>query len=143
MRVLYCAALCRAFLVVWCVFLVTPTCCSLCLRLSSLRLSTLAACSYWSAMRFCPTKHAGDPSHCDRWMTYFHSILKKPLPEASEGAEPRGQPTAVADRNEWPVCAELPAARTPRATLAPMRPVRLSCLSIRIVIGTCMCGAPP
>lgn len=36
------------------------------------------------------------------WFDVFRAVLLKPLPEASTGLEPKGQPTDIHERNQWP-----------------------------------------
>jgi len=43
-----------------------------------------------------------DPNAMQPWFDILRSVLSKPLPEASTGLEPRGQPTSVEERNAWP-----------------------------------------
>lgn len=57
---------------------------------------------YWSAMQLSLDGDRANPRDVNGWMQLFEVVLKKPLPEGSSGAEPKGQPTAVEDRNEWP-----------------------------------------
>jgi len=57
---------------------------------------------YWSAMQLSLDGTRADPKDAHLWMQLFHAALKKPLPEASTGLEPKGQPTDVEARNEWP-----------------------------------------
>lgn len=42
------------------------------------------------------------PEQLQPWFDLLTAALKKPLPEASTGLEPRGQPTDVDGRNAWP-----------------------------------------
>lgn len=42
------------------------------------------------------------PERLQPWFEVLAKALKKPLPEASTGLEPRGQPTDVDARNAWP-----------------------------------------
>lgn len=42
------------------------------------------------------------PESMQPWFDVLQIALKKPLPEASTGQEPRGQPTTVEERNAWP-----------------------------------------
>ena len=43
-----------------------------------------------------------NPDALQPWFDILCISLKKPLPEASTGLEPRGQPTLVDERNAWP-----------------------------------------
>jgi importin-7 len=42
------------------------------------------------------------PEQLQPWFDLLTTALKKPLPEASTGLEPRGQPTDIEGRNAWP-----------------------------------------
>jgi len=42
------------------------------------------------------------PESMQPWFDVLQVALKKPLPEASSGQEPRNQPTTVEERNAWP-----------------------------------------
>jgi hypothetical protein len=57
---------------------------------------------YWSGVQFIVPTTLQDPACLAAWMECFHALLMKKLPEASEGVEPLGQPTEIADRMEWP-----------------------------------------
>jgi hypothetical protein len=57
---------------------------------------------YWSGVQFIVPTTLQDPACLGAWMECFHTLLMKRLPEASEGAEPTGQPTEIAERQEWP-----------------------------------------
>jgi hypothetical protein len=48
---------------------------------------------------------AVDPAmlaHLGKWLELIGLVIAKPLPEASEGLEPAGQPTTEEERNQWP-----------------------------------------
>jgi hypothetical protein len=67
---------------------------------------------FWSSTQFylpgTPTDSSGKPSgfatpeQLQPWFDILTAALKKPLPEASTGLEPRGQPVDVDARNAWP-----------------------------------------
>ncbi len=55
---------------------------------------------FWSCTQYAlPTVSNVDVNF---WFQVLSYILNKPLPEASSGGEPLGQPTSVADREGWP-----------------------------------------
>ena len=43
-----------------------------------------------------------NPQSMQPWLDILQRALVKPLPEASEGIEPQGQPTSIEERNAWP-----------------------------------------
>jgi hypothetical protein len=57
---------------------------------------------YWSSMQFLLPPVMQDPVQFMAWMNVFDTLMKKPLPEASEGTAPLGQPTELDERQEWP-----------------------------------------
>eukprot|EP00501_MAST-03F_sp_TOSAG23-6_P001246 GSMAST32.ASY1.ANO1.1292.1 assembled CDS len=57
--------------------------------------------TYWSAMQYCVNKFVSNTTLLQSWMGMFNTMLAKPLPEASEGLQPAGQPTALEERREW------------------------------------------
>jgi importin-7 len=67
---------------------------------------------FWSSTQFylpCTTPDAVDnnqfsskPEQLQPWFDILTRALRKPLPEASTGLEPVGQPTSVEARNAWP-----------------------------------------
>ena len=60
---------------------------------------------FWSSTQFyLPTDGtaAARPEDLQPWFDILTRALQKPLPEASTGLEPRGQPTEVEARNAWP-----------------------------------------
>ena len=57
---------------------------------------------YWSAMQLSLDGERANPNDCQMWMQLFHAVLKKPLPEASTGLEPKGQPLDFEERLQWP-----------------------------------------
>jgi len=57
----------------------------------------------WNATQFAlPKCYREDPALTDPWMEACLALLQKPLPEASEGLEPAGQPTDEEERMAWP-----------------------------------------
>jgi hypothetical protein len=55
---------------------------------------------FWSCTNYAlPTVQGVDVT---LWFGYITEIMNKPLPEASEGVEPFGQPTDVDERKAWP-----------------------------------------
>ena len=65
---------------------------------------------FWSSTQFYlpggdgknPSPAVSNPESLEPWFEILCATLKKPLPEASTGLEPRGQPTGVEERNAWP-----------------------------------------
>jgi hypothetical protein len=65
---------------------------------------------FWSSTQFylpggdgkTPSPALANPEALQPWFDIMCAALKKPLPEASTGLEPRGQPTSVEERNAWP-----------------------------------------
>lgn len=58
--------------------------------------------TYWSCVKTNLPPALAAPENVVAWMNLFRVIIAKPLPEASEGAEPAGQPTDEEERNQWP-----------------------------------------
>ena len=58
---------------------------------------------FWSSSQFViPTAFLAQPILMGQWLQALNMLLAKRLPEASEGAEPAGQPIEVEERNAWP-----------------------------------------
>ena len=65
---------------------------------------------FWSSTQFYlpggdgkePSPALANPESMQPWLDILQLTLVKPLPEASEGLEPRNQPTSVEERNAWP-----------------------------------------
>jgi hypothetical protein len=65
---------------------------------------------FWSSTQFYlpggegkdPSPALSNPASMQPWLDILQRTLVKPLPEASEGLEPRGQPTSIEERNAWP-----------------------------------------
>ena len=65
---------------------------------------------FWSSTQFYLPGSDGEnggpglssPESMQPWFEVLQAALKKPLPEASTGQEPRDQPTGVEERNAWP-----------------------------------------
>jgi len=58
---------------------------------------------FWSSCQFhLPLSVDESVVGLPNWLEMFCELLKKPLPEASEGLEPAGQPIEVAERLKWP-----------------------------------------
>lgn len=55
---------------------------------------------FWSTTVYALPEVSG--VNVNLWFNSLAYILQKPLPEASEGIEPVGQPTSVSDRKQWP-----------------------------------------
>lgn len=49
-----------------------------------------------------PSPALANPNAMEPWFEILRAVLTKPLPEASTGLEPRGQPTTKEERNAWP-----------------------------------------
>jgi len=49
-----------------------------------------------------PSPALANPETMQPWFDILRAALVKPLPEASEGLEPRNQPTSKEERNAWP-----------------------------------------
>lgn len=58
--------------------------------------------TYWSCVKTNLPPHIAQTENVVAWMNLFRAIIAKPLPEASEGAEPFGQPTDEEERGKWP-----------------------------------------
>ncbi|OQR88296.1 hypothetical protein ACHHYP_06979 [Achlya hypogyna] len=57
---------------------------------------------YWSCMQVSLPHMLATTAEVTAWMELFGALLTKRLPEASEGAEPLGQPTEPEERVKWP-----------------------------------------
>lgn len=65
---------------------------------------------FWSSTQFYlpggddknPSPALANPNALQPWFDILCATLSKPLPEASTGQEPRGQPTSLEERNAWP-----------------------------------------
>jgi len=65
---------------------------------------------FWSSTQFYlpggdgvnPSPALSNPQSMQPWFDILCMTLSKPLPEASTGLEPAGQPTAIEERNAWP-----------------------------------------
>ena len=65
---------------------------------------------FWSSTQFYlpggdsknPSPAVSNPESLQPWFDILCAALSRPLPEASTGLEPRGQPTSVEERNAWP-----------------------------------------
>jgi hypothetical protein len=57
---------------------------------------------FWAATQMTLGKWAQDEAVILPWMEALNTLFVKPLPEASEGLEPAGQPEDVTDRLAWP-----------------------------------------
>ena len=49
-----------------------------------------------------PSPALANPDAMAPWFEVLKAVLTKPLPEASTGLEPKGQPTSKEERNAWP-----------------------------------------
>ncbi len=49
-----------------------------------------------------PSPVLADPGALALWFKVLKAVLTKPLPEASTGLKPTGQPTTKEERNAWP-----------------------------------------
>jgi len=49
-----------------------------------------------------PSPALANPDAMEPWFEVLKKVLTKPLPEASTGLEPKGQPTSKDERNAWP-----------------------------------------
>ncbi|KAL9179851.1 hypothetical protein ACHAXT_007821 [Thalassiosira profunda] len=49
-----------------------------------------------------PSPALANPDAMGPWFEVLKAVLTKPLPEASTGLEPKGQPTTKEERNAWP-----------------------------------------
>ena len=58
--------------------------------------------AYWSAISYNLEGFLAQPDVVLLWVDMVHTLLGKPLPEASEGGEPAGQPTDPHERYSWP-----------------------------------------
>lgn len=58
--------------------------------------------TYWSCVKTNLPPHIAQTDQVVAWMNIFRMVIAKPLPEASEGGEPAGQPTDEEERNTWP-----------------------------------------
>ncbi|KAF1323075.1 Ran binding protein 7, partial [Globisporangium splendens] len=58
--------------------------------------------TYWSCVKTNLPPHIAQTENVIAWMNLFRVIIAKPLPEASEGVEPLGQPTDEEERGKWP-----------------------------------------
>jgi len=58
--------------------------------------------AYWSAVSYNLEGYLAQTDVVLQWVDMVHSLLGKPLPEASEGKEPVGQPTDPHERYSWP-----------------------------------------
>eukprot|EP00937_MAST-01D_sp_MAST-1D-sp2_P003692 g3692.t1 len=64
---------------------------------------TLIGKVFWHVTQFSlPDCMAAQPSAMLPWFEAFAAIMRKPLPEASEGGEPAGQPVDPEEREKWP-----------------------------------------
>jgi hypothetical protein len=57
---------------------------------------------YWASTQFLFGAWAREEATLMAWMEAINFVLVKPLPEASEGLEPAGQPTDIDERYRWP-----------------------------------------
>ena len=59
---------------------------------------------FWSSTQFyLPVGGPlSSPEAIQPWFDIIQAVVSKPLPEASTGLEPLGQPTDIAERNAWP-----------------------------------------
>mmetsp|Transcript_12865 Transcript_12865/g.30078 ORF Transcript_12865/g.30078 Transcript_12865/m.30078 type:complete len:1070 (+) Transcript_12865:182-3391(+) len=66
---------------------------------------------FWSSTQFYlpgggingePSPALQNPQSMQPWLDILRAALEKELPEGGTGLEPRGQPTAVEERNAWP-----------------------------------------
>ena len=65
---------------------------------------------FWSSTQFylpggdgnTPSPALANPEALQPWFDIMCAALEKPLPEASTGLEPVGQPTSIQERNAWP-----------------------------------------
>uniref|UniRef100_A0A7S1G649 Importin N-terminal domain-containing protein n=1 Tax=Bicosoecida sp. CB-2014 TaxID=1486930 RepID=A0A7S1G649_9STRA len=57
---------------------------------------------FWSCTQYLLPSVLADSETFFVWLDMFNALLAKPLPEASEGLEPVGQPTDVDARMAWP-----------------------------------------
>mmetsp|Transcript_46986 Transcript_46986/g.69588 ORF Transcript_46986/g.69588 Transcript_46986/m.69588 type:complete len:1060 (+) Transcript_46986:78-3257(+) len=55
---------------------------------------------FWSSTQF--YLPSVSPDQIQPWFDVLHSVLAKPLPEASTGQEPVNQPITIEERNAWP-----------------------------------------
>ena len=64
---------------------------------------TLILKTFWHASQFVlPKCLSTDPAQMTPWFEVIIAVLRKPLPEASEGIEPVGQPIDKEEREKWP-----------------------------------------
>uniref|UniRef100_M4BHV7 Importin N-terminal domain-containing protein n=1 Tax=Hyaloperonospora arabidopsidis (strain Emoy2) TaxID=559515 RepID=M4BHV7_HYAAE len=58
--------------------------------------------TYWSCIKTSLPPYLAQTELVVAWMDIFRVIIAKPLPEASEGGEPAGQPINEEERGNWP-----------------------------------------
>lgn len=70
--------------------------------LDAARLMKCIVKTYWSATQYSLGTVLCQPESLGTWLEVLNGLLLKRLPEASEGAEPLGQPVDLDDREAWP-----------------------------------------
>mmetsp|Transcript_8754 Transcript_8754/g.11386 ORF Transcript_8754/g.11386 Transcript_8754/m.11386 type:complete len:1101 (+) Transcript_8754:86-3388(+) len=62
----------------------------------------LAGKIYFRAIQYHLPEFVKKPEETNGWIPLFVELLRKPLPEAHTGLEPKGQPTDIQEREKWP-----------------------------------------